>query len=296
MTTQSRIQSWCRAFAGRHYRLFNSTWERFGEVEGAEAAAAIAFYAIFSVFPLLIFVVALSGTTLRSPDVQTQILGFFAQFVPGSEDLIRANIEQVVLLRGPIGFFGMIALLWSATGVFAGVAQNINQAWHTSRPRHFLVERVLAIVMIIVLCGLLGMGLVTTTFLQLVMEFDWPIIPELYTYQTMTWGLVFKLVPLMFIFLSYYLLYKLTPNTVVRRSEALYGALFATVGWEVVKAGFLWYLKSGLAGFHLLYGSLGAVVAFMFWVYLCSLLTLLGANLSATIAFERQKRAPRVFE
>lgn len=285
---QSRL-SW-------QYQIFSTAWRRFGEVEGAEAAAAIAFYAIFSIFPLLIFVVALSGTALRSPDVQTQILGFFAQFAPGSEDLVRANIEQVVQLRGPIGFFGMIALLWSATGVFAGVAQNINQAWHASRPRHFLVERILAVLMIIALCGLLGMGIVTTTVLHLVMEFDWPIVPELYAYQTMTWSLFFSLVPLLFIFLSYYLLYKQIPNTNVRRSEAMYGALFATIGWETVKMGFLWYLKSGLAGFHLLYGSLGAVVAFMFWIYLCSLITLLGANLSAAIAYERNQRAAGVFE
>jgi membrane protein len=64
--------------------------------------------------------------------------------------------------------------------------------------------------------------------------------------------------------------------------------LVATIGWELVKAAFAWYLSSGLARHHLVYGSLGAVVALMLWIYLSSLIILFGAHIGAAIGQRRQ--------
>ncbi len=74
------------------------------------------------------------------------------------------------------------------------------------------------------------------------------------------------------------------PNTEVKRRAAFWGALVAALAWEVAANGLAWYLKSGLVQYELVYGSLGAVVALMFWIYLSSWITLFGAHLSAAIA------------
>jgi len=80
-------------------------------------------------------------------------------------------------------------------------------------------------------------------------------------------------------------LYRWVPSALVRWPEATVGALVATGAMEVTTRGFSWYLRSGLARYELIYGSLGAVVALLLWIYLNSLILLFGAHLSAAVAF-----------
>jgi membrane protein len=145
------------------YILGTLTWERFSSVEGPEAAAAIAYYALFSLFPmLLVMTVSLSAAfdptdavgTLSlgtSPDrMYSQVMTFAQNFFPGSEEVVRRTMDQIIASKGTSfwswgGIVGFGFLLWSASSVFAGIIQNINQAWHSSPPRHFVLERVLGI-------------------------------------------------------------------------------------------------------------------------------------------------------
>ena len=75
------------------------------------------------------------------------------------------------------------------------------------------------------------------------------------------------------------------------------GAAVAAVGWELANGAFKWYLTSGLARYQLVYGSLGALIALMLWIYISSIIVLFGAHLSATIAmhtrlkFDKQELA-----
>jgi membrane protein len=60
--------------------------------------------------------------------------------------------------------------------------------------------------------------------------------------------------------------------------------MLASLAWELAKQAFAWYLSSGFAKYDLVYGSLGAVVALMFWIYIGSWIVFFGAHLSAVIA------------
>jgi membrane protein len=82
-------------------------------------------------------------------------------------------------------------------------------------------------------------------------------------------------------------LYRWVPNTTVPWRAALWGAGVAAPLWEMAKRGFVWYLSSGLARYSLVYGSLGTVVALMFWLYLSASITFLGAHLTAKVASRR---------
>jgi membrane protein len=101
------------------------------------------------------------------------------------------------------------------------------------------------------------------------------------------WEVVSRLIPWLFTFLLFFGLYLWVPNVEVERRAALWGAVAAAIAWEVVKNGFVLYLGSGLVKYELVYGSLGAVVALMLWIYLGGWITLFGAHLSAAIAGER---------
>jgi membrane protein len=102
-------------------------------------------------------------------------------------------------------------------------------------------------------------------------------------YETTLWGILSAVLPAVFSFVIFLILYRWVPNTRVSWRQAVTGAAFVAVVWELAKEGFTWYLSSGLVRYRLVYGSLGAVVALMLWVYLSSLLALLGAHLSAAV-------------
>jgi membrane protein len=119
---------------------------------------------------------------------------------------------------------------------------------------------------------------------NLLPQFSVPLLGDISIYTTLLWRIASRVIPWLFIFAMFLFLYRWVPNTEVTWSEANWGALVAASAWEAGRAGFAWYLSSGLAKYQLIYGSLGAVVALMLWIYLSGLITLFGAHLCATIA------------
>jgi membrane protein len=265
------------------------TFKNFEQANAAESAASIAYYALFSIFPLLIFVVTFSSSLLQEREVQQEILAFVADVLPASQDLVRGNIEQVLELRGPLQIVGTIGLLWSATAVFNVLAHSINRAWHTAQQRNFLQGRLIALAMVGSLTGLLILWLVSITAVNLLGFLQVPLWGGQAIYETLAWRLVARLLPAFLIFLTFLSLYRWVPNTKVFWREAFWGAVVAAAGWEISKEGFTWYLTSGLARYQLVYGSLGAVIALMLWLYLSSVMILFGAHLSATIAMRTRR-------
>jgi membrane protein len=179
---------------------------------------------------------------------------------------------------------GTIGLLWSATAVFNVLAHGINRAWHTAQQRNFLHGRLVALAMIASLTGMLMLWFISTTLFKLLGLLEIPLWGEYTVYETFVGQTISRLVPAFLIFLTFLSLYRWIPNTKVRWREAAWGAGVATIGWEISKEGFTWYLTSGLAAYQLVYGSLGAVIALMLWLYLSSVIVLFGAHLSAAIA------------
>jgi membrane protein len=188
---------------------------------------------------------------------------------------------------------GTVGLLWSATGVFMALTRNINRAWHTAEPRNFLVGRLIALSMVGIVAVMLLASFLANTAIRLLSQFDllsWGGVPLINTY---TWTVLSRMIPWLLTFLLFQGLYRWIPNTRVKWSEAFWGALVATTAWEFTKSAFSWYISSGLASQRLVYGSLGAVIALMLWIYLSSLIMLLGAHLSAAITHYNQSKQPQ---
>jgi membrane protein len=122
------------------------------------------------------------------------------------------------------------------------------------------------------------------TIFNLLAQVSVPLLGDVSIYTTLLWRVMSRLVPWVLIYLVFLLLYWWIPNTSVKWSEANWGAMVAASAWEINRAGFIWYLNSGLAKYQLIYGSLGALVALILWIYLSSLIVLFGAHLSAVLA------------
>jgi membrane protein len=256
----------------------------FGDARGSEAAASMAYYTLFSLFPLLLALVAAGSFFLDQQKVFQQVVDLVVQAFPISQSLIEENIRQVLQMRGAVGLIGLGVALWSASGAFTVLTRNVNRAWRAAKPRGFLENRVMALGMVGSLAVLLVVSVLLSTTLNVLSRFNVPLVNLESLYGTPLWTALSDLVPWFFIFLLFLALYRWVPNAHVRWSAAFWAALAAAVAWEIIANAFAWYVGSGLARYRIVYGSLGTVVALLFWIYLSSWIIIFGAHLSAAVS------------
>jgi len=257
--------------------------KNFGLARGAEAASSLAYYALFSLFPLLLVLISVLGFVLKSSDAYSVTLNFISEILPNSRDLIERNFQEILNRRGTIGLIGLVGALWSASGFFNTLVRNINRAWLGIKPRDVIRTRLLALAMIVMLILLLVLSLISSMLLDIIKLIDSPLIDPALLETSIAWTFLRVLLPILISFFMFTAAYRWIPNTAVRWRASLAGALWTTVAWEVAKRLFSWYLSSGIIRYELLYGSLGTVLALMFWIYLSCLIILLGAHLTASI-------------
>lgn len=267
-----------------------NAFERFGEARGSQAAAGMAYYAVFSLFPLLLALIA-GGTyvlDLERADVRQRVLQLITEAIPVSRQLIERNIDQVLEARGTVGLIGLVGALWSGSGVFTILSTHINRAWPESEPRGFFRQRLVAFGMVGTLGILLVASVIASTVLSLLPDFQVPIVERAIT-DTVLWQILVTVVPWLLILLLFTGLYRWVPNTTVSWKAALWSGAVAAVFWELASTGFAFYVRSGLARYELVYGSLGTVVALMFWAFLGSWIAIFGAHLGVAIAHREQQ-------
>ena len=106
-------------------------------------AAAISFYALFSLFPLILAMISVSGFILGSPLREASLSSTISQVIPVSAEFIAETIQGVVRTRTFTGVAGIIGLIAAATAVFAAIRKGVNAAWGVTRSRPFLHERLI---------------------------------------------------------------------------------------------------------------------------------------------------------
>lgn len=278
-------------------RKLRSAWavmsdavRRFGDVRAGEAAASIAFYAIFALFPSLLALIIGGSFILESERVQRRVLELVVEFFPVAQRLIERNIRGVLDLRRSVGLAAFIGLAWSATGALTILGRNVNRAWTEASPRNFFQDRLVALGMVGGMAALLVIASILNATLDVLSHLDTPVVGELSANGMALGAGLLSIMQRLLVFFVLLCLYRWTPNTQVRWSEAFWGALAATPAGEIATNGFAWYLSSGIVRYELVYGSLGAIVALMLWIYIGVLIVLFGAHVSAAIARRTRKR------
>jgi len=254
--------------SGNRVSILETAIRTFTEKQAGQASAGLAYYTFFSIFPLMLVFIAGGSYFLDSDQVFKTVTDFIQQALPISRQVINENLEEILQARGTAGIVSLLILLWSASGMFTNLAYNINLAWPLAARRNFLQNRLVGLWMIVGLIGLIILSLILS-WMAARLPFHLELIPALGSWLT--------------IFVVFLTLYHWIPTLRVRWSATLWGALLASLAWKAVIAGFSWYLGSSFGQYQLVYGSLGAIVAFLFLIYIISLITLFGAHLSAAI-------------
>jgi len=285
-----RIFSWLNGVTRGGFGILVDAARSYARANAAEAAAGLAFYALFSVFPLLGILVTAVSYFVPQDQWFGVLLDFLTPIFPLSGTLIADNLERFIRLRGTIGVIGTLGLLWSASNVFSILVHHINNAWEKAKLRSFFQKRLIALGLIAGLVALFSFFWMVTWLLGVLAEMRLPVLSDPAIYQSLPWLLLTEAIPPLIAFAIFFVLYRWIPTTPVHWSEAAWGALAVTILWEITGGLFGLYIGSGLVAFDVLYGSLAALAILMIWFYVNSLIVLFGAYLCAKIGAHNMMR------
>lgn len=253
-------------------QIFRRLYEKAFDEDVFSRAAAVAFYFSFAFFPLLLFLINLFGLVLdNAADLRSELFLYLKQIMPPSAyDLVQTTLFEVIAgSSGTTLTIGFIITLWSASAGFDSLRLALNAVYGLketrSRWKTFLLAIVLTICITILVSLALGLVFYGSQWLEKILPFSFPFLLKLI-------GWVISLVTLMLVFT---LLYSVLPD----HKEWKFVTPGALVGIS------LWILLSGLFQLYLgyfdnysmMYGSLGAMIILMLWLYLTALVILLGA-------------------
>jgi membrane protein len=204
---------------------------------------------------------------------------------PGTEDLVRYQLA----VKGPrsawLIFAATLLSIWAASGAIVSLMEGFQAAYLLPSGRPFLEQRSVAILLVFI-AALPAVGSSALIVFGARIErwvLGWlGLLPEedLRTWVVLLFGLLRYLVALAATVFVTALLYCIGPNRPLKLREVWPGAFLSTFLWLVATSGFAWYVRN-IANYSMLYGSIGAVIALLVWMYLLSLIALFGCEYNA---------------
>lgn len=239
----------------------------------ARTGAELAYFLLFSLFPLLLLGSCIVGyldlnlaafLNRISPLIPTDILGMIGSYLTYLSTINTSGF----LLTG--AFF----TLYSMTRVINLLLFSIGQIYRVRRPRHwlrqFLIAAILSVMLlvsILLILALIFFGEGTLSWLFSLLHWE--------TWFLRIWDILRFVLLAVWAMLLLTTLYIVAPNRRIRLRDALPGAVFASIAWVAVSWVFSFYVNT-FANYSLLYGSLGAIIVLMLWLYLTGVILLLG--------------------
>ena len=236
-------------------------------------AQALAFNAIFAIFPIAILAIAALGFVYGSDEAQSRALALIGTLAPELQGILADNLSHVVQFRGISGGLALVALLWSGKNLFQGLAYALNRALDVKAGRPLLSDILVALVMLPILGILFFIATAVPLALSFIVQYgglrDAAVISQIAGYGT---GLVL-------IFVVTMVLYTYLPNRRVKPTFGIPGAILVTVAWELAQIAFALY--STHVNFRYVYGALSAFALLLVWFYYMATIFLFGAELCA---------------
>jgi len=251
---------------GRAARFLWAAINRFFDHNGPDRAAAVAYYTLLSLLPLLIFLISVGVRVLGSFEqayngTMFLIRGVVVHLDQAALDTLRSFVERSVRLQWP----GILLLAWTSKRIFSSLVSALETVFEVPG-RSFARGHLTSLAMVL----LSGIGMLATLALTLVVAGVEGFLLRhtqafgTQTIQTLTTLLLTRALPVLITFTFFFLVYRAVPR-VVTTGHAAAGAVLATMMWEAAKAAFAYYVRN-LARYAGIYGALEAVIVLALWL------------------------------
>lgn len=251
-------------------------------------AATLAFYFMLSIFPLMIFILAL----VPYFNVNIEVVdSFIHDYIPSAiAELFSSTILDVISKpQGGLVSFGILATIWSASNGVNALIRAVNRSYNIEETRHFFALRLLSILLTIGMIIVIVVTLLLPVFgdvIILAME-TYFFVPEktAILLNMLRWIVGISLMTLVLTFV-----YWIAPNVKLKFRQVIVGAVTATVGWQMISFAFSTYV-SNFANFSATYGSLGGVIILMLWFFLTGIILIIGGEINASLYEQKRREA-----
>lgn len=247
-------------------------------------AAQLAYYLILSFFPFLIFLLTLVGfSNLDSMEV----LGALRAILPTSAFELIYNVIIEVIEKQNTGLLGasLLLVVWSASSAFRAVIKGINKAYGLNENRSFIRRAFIAIICTFALAFVIMLTLVMLVFGRLIGELLASYLPfPSVVYKV--WNFLRYVLVVFMMILIFASIYRYTPSKRLMWREVLPGAISCTGGWLIVSLGFSFYINN-FSNYSKIYGGLGAVIILITWLYLTSIILIVGGEINSVIVIRK---------
>lgn len=258
--------------------FFKRLYEKISDDDILGNAAQVAFYFTFALFPLLLFLMSLLGIILSDKqDLQQELFTILGQVMPASAfELVQKTLTEVTSnASGGKLTIGILITLWSASAGVDNMRGTLNEVYNLTETRSMVRAKATSLVLTICLGILILTALATivygSQFLDWVLPIDTPLLLE-----ALEW-----IVILFLLVLAFALLYNFAPNHEPFEWKWITpGAVIGIILWVVLSGAFRLYLRY-FDTYAATYGSLGAVIILLLWLYLTALVILIGGAVNA---------------
>jgi membrane protein len=266
------------------------TWRAIRRHNCLGRAAELAFYFLLALFPLLIVLLNLISFM---PSVQETILFWLSRLMPpDATRIVETWVQNVFANRsGGLISFGLLFSLWAASTGMGALIAALNSAYEVAEGRPFWKAQFVAFALVIALCLLVIGGAALITFGDPLA----PALAGLIGYEKTIdriWLVIRYLMGLAMLIIGMAIIYIFAPNVQQRWTWIAPGVLFAVITFILASYLFSLYIQYA-PSYNATYGSLGAVVVLMLWLYLMGLIMYIGGEINSEIATAGGKRAVR---
>jgi membrane protein len=245
-------------------------------------AAQLAYYFLFALFPFFLVLTTLLGY-LPVPNLMDRLLETLAEMLPSEAlQLVQDHVRELVTnQRGGLLSLGILAALWTSSSAVTAIMDSLNRSYDVEEGRPFWKVRLMAILLTIGLSVFIIVSLILLTFgpqiggwiadkvgLGSIFKLAWNIL---------RWPVIVGL-----IIVAMALIYYMAPDVEQEWQWITPGSVVAVVGWLLASLGFSFYVNN-FGSYNATYGSIGAVIVLLTWMYVSGFFILVGGEINAEI-------------
>lgn len=251
-------------------------------------AAKLTFFILLSIFPFIIFLIEiLNHITIDNIESIYQATSFFP---PEIVSIFTLIVEDISNVKSPSSILplAIIAAIWSASKGIMAIVSALNMAYKEKETRSYIYLRALSFIYTIAFAFIILITMSFIIFGSKIIGFMIIHIPILSNW-TYTIDLFRIILSIVLTFLFFMLLYNATPNRKIMIREVIPGSAFASISWMIVSFSFSIYINSSKS-LSYMYGSLTGIIILLLWLYISSIIIMLGGELNAIVSEYKENK------
>jgi len=272
------------------WQLGKRVYEEIWEDEVLTRSAALSFYFVAALVPMLFFVITVLGFFAQSHNLESSLFNYAGRFLPPDAfTLLQKTLKEIA--RNATGLklaTGLVLALWSGSGGLSSVMDALNRCYHVKDGRAYWKQKLISIWLTIAIAALTIIALVIVLYGGGIAQFAGAH-TGLSTITVLAWRVVQWPLAVFFVVWAFALMYYFGPDTEQQWSWITPGSLFGVLLWIGASVGFRVYLHFSNS-YSKTYGSLGAVIILLYWLFITGLAILIGGEINAEIENAAAKR------